>query len=212
MIDLLEPLRKRFYEGIDVGFVYLTDEWYLIAGREVPPGEAYDGLQLQENGLGMVRHFLEEWQDLKSEIEEWQSENSQNINQPMNLQYESLTLVTGTLFASMLQNIGSEFSALTGIRTDVIPIENIRLGHTITVAGLLMAEDILDQLNQRDLAQLILLPRIAFDHPDLISLDDTAPQEIANHLGRPVALADQMGDVWDALVGRSKTIFQPDET
>ncbi|KPK02701.1 MAG: hypothetical protein AMJ56_20680, partial [Anaerolineae bacterium SG8_19] len=62
------------------------------------------------------------------------------------------------------------------------------------------------------LTQLILLPRIAFDHPDLISLDDITPQEIANRLGRPVALADQMGDVWDALVGRSKLIFHPDET
>lgn len=212
MIDLVEPLRKRFYESLDVGFVYLTDEWYLIAGREVPAGKAYDGLQLQENGLGMVRDFLDEWLDLKSEIKYRQSESSHNINQPMNLQYESLTLVTGSLFASILQNIGSEFSALTGIRTDIIPIENIRLGQTISVAGLLMAEDILDQIIQHDLAQLIVLPRIAFDHPDLISLDDITPQEIAKQLGRPVALAEQMSDVWSALVGRPKMIFQPDGT
>ena len=212
MIELLEPVRKRFYEEIDVGFVYPTDEWYLNAGREVPPNEAYDGLQLQENGLGMVRDFLEGWQTLKSEIKEWKRVNSKNNNQLMNLQYDSLSLITGTLFANMLKNIGSDFSTLTGIQTHVIPIENRRLGQTITVAGLLMAEDILDQLNLFDLTQLILLPRIAFDHPDLISLDDITPQEIANRLGRPVALADQMGDVWDALVGQSKLIFHPDET
>lgn len=212
MIDLLQPSRKRFYEGIDVGFVYLTDEWYLISGREVPHLDAYDGLQLQENGLGMVRDFLEEWQALKPEIVAWQREKSRDNHQQQALQYDSLTLVTGTLFANLLHKIGNEFSGLTGARIEVVPIENIRLGKTITVAGLLMAEDILDQLNQCDLAQLILLPRIIFDHPDLISLDDKTPQEIANQLGRPVGLADQMGDVWDALTGRSKTVFQPDKS
>ncbi len=40
-----------------------------------------------------------------------------------------------------------------------------------------------------------------FDHPDGISLDDVAPDEIARALGRPVALADDMSDVLDALVG-----------
>jgi NifB/MoaA-like Fe-S oxidoreductase len=212
MIEILEPLQKRYDEAIDVGFVYLTDEWYLTSGSEVPPLEAYDELQLQENGLGMVRDFLDEWQALKSEIKAWQRKKTGNNQQRQDLQYDSITLVTGRLFANQLQKTGNEFSKLTGTQIEVIPIENIRLGKTITVAGLLMVEDILDQLIQYDLAQLILLPRIVFDHPDLISLDDRTPQEIANRLGRPVALVDQMGDVWDALTGRSKTLFQPDNT
>ncbi|MGD2050783.1 MAG: DUF512 domain-containing protein [Chloroflexota bacterium] len=212
MIDFLQPVRKRFYEAIDVGFVYLTDEWYLISDREVPPHEDYDELQLQENGLGMVRDFMDEWQALKSEIEQWQRKKTGHNHPRRDLQFDSLTLITGTLFANQLQKTGNEFSKLTGTRINVIAIENIRLGKTITVAGLLMAEDILDQLKQAELAQLILFPRIIFDHPDLISLDDRTPQEIANRLSRPIALGDQMGDVWDALTGRSKTIFQPANT
>jgi hypothetical protein len=49
-----------------------------------------------------------------------------------------------------------------------------------------------------------------FDHPDTISLDDLTPQETANRLGRPVALADTMGDVWDVLTGDSLVMFRPE--
>jgi hypothetical protein len=48
-----------------------------------------------------------------------------------------------------------------------------------------------------------------FDHPDTISLDDLSPQDVANRLGRPVALADSLGDVWDALLGVSRVMYSP---
>ena len=60
--------------------------------------------------------------------------------------------------------------------------------------------------------ELIILPRVMFDHPDTIALDDLSPQDIANQLQRPIALADTMGDVWDALIGESKVLFQPGKT
>jgi hypothetical protein len=56
---------------------------------------------------------------------------------------------------------------------------------------------------------LIILPRIMFDHPDGISLDDTSPHDIAQALDRSVALADQMGDVIDAVQGKTPLTFEP---
>jgi NifB/MoaA-like Fe-S oxidoreductase len=56
-------------------------------------------------------------------------------------------------------------------------------------------------LRGRDLGDLIVMPRIMFDHPDGISLDDVAPDRIASALNRPVVLADGMVDVWDAVSG-----------
>jgi hypothetical protein len=53
---------------------------------------------------------------------------------------------------------------------------------------------------------------VIFDHPDQISLDDLSPADVANALGVPVALADSMGDVWDAVSGRSRVIFSPQKT
>jgi NifB/MoaA-like Fe-S oxidoreductase len=92
---------------------------------------------------------------------------------------------------------------------NVLAVTNTRLGDTITVAGLLMGADVLDQVHAAGYGDLIVLPRVMFDHPDRISLDNLSSQDIANQLNRPVALADSLGDVWDALHGRSALAFRP---
>jgi putative radical SAM enzyme (TIGR03279 family) len=201
-LKYVEALQPIFQEKFGIRFVYPTDEWYLVTGRETPPAEAYDGQELQENGLGMVRRFLDDWEGVKEEIEAWQREERPNPNQ-------EVTLVTGTLFGPTLERAAAEFAGLTGVQVHVEPIINRRLGDTITAAGLLMAEDVLAQLKTAGYGDLVVLPRIIFDHPDVISLDDRTPQSVADELGRPVALADLMGDVWDALVGKSAVLFQP---
>ena len=58
-------------------------------------------------------------------------------------------------------------------------------------------------------AQIIVLPRIMFDHPDGVSLDDISPRDIARALNKTVALADWMGDVVDAVTGANKLMFDP---
>jgi NifB/MoaA-like Fe-S oxidoreductase len=88
-------------------------------------------------------------------------------------------------------------------------VVNERLGEGITVAGLLMGLDVIAQLKHRDLGGVVVLPRIMFDHPHGIALDDVSPLEIARALDRPVALADGMGDVLDALTGRNRLMVRP---
>jgi hypothetical protein len=66
------------------------------------------------------------------------------------------------------------------------------------------------EASQAEPPTLYVLPRVMFDHPDTITLDDIAPQDIANRLQTPIALADTLGDVWDALTGQSQTMYLPD--
>ncbi len=199
----VESLQLIYQERFGVRFVYPTDEWYLVTGRTVPPLEAYDDQALHENGLGMVRFFLDEWTEVEGEIRVWLAENGA-------APATKLLLVTGHLFVETLRETTAVFTALTGVQATIQPILNERLGGTITAAGLLMAEDIINQLRETAAtADLIILPRIVFDHPDRISLDDMTPAQVATQLGRPVALADTMGDVWDALLGVSAAVHQP---
>ncbi len=204
-LDYVESLQQIYLDKLGTRFVYLTDEWYLVAQRDVPTITAYDNQQLHENGLGMVRNFLDEWEEIKQEISEYQSP----ISQPQVDNLQSLTLATATLFADTLQITSTEFTQLTGIDTAVTPIINQKLGDTITVAGLLMGNDLLAQLENSNLGDIVILPRVMFDHPDTITLDDISPQDIANRLKRPIALADSMGDVWDAVIGQSQLMYQP---
>jgi NifB/MoaA-like Fe-S oxidoreductase len=98
---------------------------------------------------------------------------------------------------------------LTNLDVTVQAIHNEKLGGTITTAGLLMGQDVFNQLQASGYGDLIVLPRVMFDHPDTITLDNISPQDMANRLQRPVALADTLGDVWDALTGQSKVLYQP---
>ncbi len=118
-------------------------------------------------------------------------------------------MVTGALFAETLRKTAAEFDALAGTELRVAAVQNERLGHTITVAGLLMGADVIAQLAGRDLGELVVLPRVMFDHPQGISLDDVSPLQVAQRLDRPVYLADAMGDVLDALTGANSLRFDP---
>jgi NifB/MoaA-like Fe-S oxidoreductase len=115
-----------------------------------------------------------------------------------------LTLVTGTLFAPTLAKMAQEFADLTGLTIGVIPVNNQRLGETITVAGLLMGQDIIDQLRGQELGDLVALPHIMFDHPDGIALDDVSPDQISQALVRPILLVEGMYDLWEGIAGKAQ--------
>lgn len=205
MLRCIEAWQAEFRQALGVRFVYATDEWYLVAGRHVPPKRAYDGLALQENGLGMVRDFLDEWKRVQRAELAAAGDSGLSI---LNSQFREATLVTGTLFAPVLTKAARAFTRITGIPLRVAPVKNQRLGETITVAGLLCGEDVIGQLAGAT-GELIILPRIMFDHPNGIALDDVSPTDIARALNRPVALADCMGDVVDALTGKNRLVFKP---
>ena len=207
-LDYVESLQAHYLEKFGRRFLYPTDEWYLVTERPVPPVEAYDGQQLHENGLGMVRRFLDEWESVKEEIRSFHLRRLETTDQSPVSSLQSLTLVTGTLFAKILAKEAAEFAEMTGVETAVLPIINERLGATITAAGLLMGNDVLNQLQTAGYGELVILPRVMFDHPDTITLDDLSPQDMANKIGRPVALADTLGDVWDALTGQSQVVYE----
>ena len=197
ILDLCHAWQESFRAQLGINFVYPTDEWYLVADRPIPPTEAYDDFDLRENGLGMVRYFSDEWEDSKKELT-W--------SKPA---FQHLSCVSGTLFAPTLARFAGEFAEKSGARVDVIPAVNHQLGETITVAGLLMAGDVVEQLKGQTLGEVVVLPRVMFDHPDGISLDDMSPLAVARQLDRPVVLADLMGDLVDLVKGQPALYFDP---
>ena len=165
--------QERLRERLGLHLAYLSDEWYLRLGEEVPPAEAYDGLDLTENGVGLVRRFLE--------AAECRPESGI-------MNHESRTLVTGTLFAPALRQVTAR---LAGI--EVVPVVNRFFGETVTVAGLLTGRDVVAQLRKRDLGDVVALPGAMFGGPEGQSLDELRPQEVGEALDRPVVVEGNHG-------------------
>ncbi|MCP4428630.1 MAG: DUF512 domain-containing protein, partial [Chloroflexi bacterium] len=177
VLDYIKSIQPDYLQKFGIRFAYPTDEWYLVAGRETPSLAMYDGQQLHENGLGLVRQFLDAWEKEKEEIGDWKLKTG---HQSPISNFQSLTLVTGTMFAPVLQEATAVFNQLTNLNATVLPINNEQLGPTIAAAGLLMGRDALQQLHAADYGDLVILPRVMFDHPNTITLDDISPQAIAN--------------------------------
>jgi NifB/MoaA-like Fe-S oxidoreductase len=176
VFEQVSGCQRRLRERLGVNFVYLSDEWYLRLGEPVPPMEAYDGLDLTENGVGLVSRFEIADSKLQSAI--------------CNL--ESPTLVTGMLFAPVLRRVTARLA-----HVEVVPVVNRFFGETVTVAGLLTGQDVVAQLRERELGDVVVLPPAMFGGPEGQSLDGMWPQEVGEALGREVKVGDRVREERD---------------
>jgi putative radical SAM enzyme (TIGR03279 family) len=172
-------------------FVYPSDEWYLVAGQEVPPLEMYDDLPQVENGVGMVRQLLDEWQELKEELPA----------KPL-----AATLACGTLIAPILTRIAHEFQVRTGTNLQVVPVVNHFFGPVTTVSGLLTGQDLIAALRDWPLGDVLLLPRAMFtgrygagSAPPGTTLDNLHIDDIAAQLGVRTEMAGTVTEMMNAL-------------
>lgn len=184
LLAQVAPWRDRFRNEFGVSFVYPSDEFYLLAGVSVPRASEYDGFPQIENGVGLVRVFLDDWAKVRRRL----AGGEVPIPQRM-------TWVTGVLFAPVLQQVAAWLGREQGVRVDVVPVDNRFFGETVTVAGLLTAGDVVDALRGRASGDWVVLPRAMLDHEGELTLDDRSPQWLEEALGARVVFADSVSDL-----------------
>ncbi|MDA3814300.1 MAG: DUF512 domain-containing protein, partial [Candidatus Cloacimonetes bacterium] len=119
---------------------YCSDEIYLLANEKIPPENFYDGYPQLENGIGMIRLLLENWKI-----------NKHDFISDIQAGSEKIVFITGKLAYSTISRISDEINKLHPHKTRTIEVLNNAFGENITVAGLLNASDILDQIKlERD--------------------------------------------------------------
>ncbi len=158
-------------------FVYLADEFYLEADRPIPEYETYDEFPQLENGVGIVRAFLQEWAD--SNIA------AKGYSEPLRLD-----VVCGTSAAKILTPLLTAL-AIPNLTVGVIPVENRFFGFSVTVTGLLTGQDIIAALTgpgggSRD---GVILPGVALRKGETVFLDGVSVDEVAAATGRATRVA-----------------------
>jgi NifB/MoaA-like Fe-S oxidoreductase len=184
--------------------LYPSDEWYLLAGRPLPPAAHYDGFGQTENGVGMVRQFLDEWEEVKYQISNHKSQIADHKSPISNLHYPRAILACGELAAPVLRQVVDELNGLAGSAVRVAPILNNWYG-VVTVSGLLTGHDVVEQLagsvDPAAPGAAVVLPRVMFDNSGRVTLDDMAPEDIQAALGVPVLIAQHPAEMLAALRG-----------
>jgi len=170
---------------------YAADEFYLLAEKEIPSAEFYgDFLQL-ENGVGL-------WALLKSEAEAaLEDVEASEIDR-------RVSVITGELAAPLLRDIADKVTkAFQGFSCNVFPIKNNFFGPKITVAGLVTAGDIMEQLKGRELGEEVFIPRSMLRQGQDCFLDDVTLSELSSELNVKITPVENDGyDLIYKLLGR----------
>ena len=155
-------------------FVYLSDEWYIMAGEPIPEEEYYDEFPQLDNGIGLVREFI-------SELDEAKAKFPSRVKEP-----KEITLVTGTLAEGILnEQLLPALEKIENLRVKLLVAKNTFLGESVTISGLLSAKDIIRTLQEGEpIGEVFLPPRIL--NTDGFFLDNMRPEDISKVCGLAV--------------------------
>ena len=192
VIEQVEAHQRLFEAESSDGypFVYLSDEWYYITGRDFPPARHYGSYAQIENGVGMTRYLVDQWERGKRKL-------PARMSQP-----RRVTLVTSTMAQPVIEEFAADLRLVENLDVQVLPVVNRFFGPEVTVAGLLCGQDVLDALLANDnLGDLVLLPRVMLDSEGKRFLDDVTVEDFKAGLPTHAEFVRNAPEMIDAIRG-----------
>jgi len=189
VIDAVEPLQSEFQGRFGSRFVWLSDEWYLIAGRPLPPRVSYEDLPQQENGVGTIRAFLESLDEATESLPE-------RVVEPLRSSW-----VVGRLVDKALETVTERLNGIEGVCLQMHGLPSPYWGQDQVVTGLLTGQDLLDGLKDQDLGDQLLLPSVMLRQGQPVFLDDMTLDQVQAQLPVPIRIVHGAADIVAAVLG-----------
>lgn len=204
IVDMIERYQQTCYDTYGLHFIHASDEFYILAEREFPEEERYDGYIQLENGVGMMRLLMEEFASSYEMLI-----NNDCYLKNKNTLKRKLTMATGLLACPTLEEMAKQMmSAWPGLEIGVCGIRNDFFGETITVSGLVTGQDLIAQLKERqiagdDLGEALLIPVNMLRSGEQVFLDDVTVSDVEEALGIRVVPVESCGrDFVEAVLDR----------
>ena len=170
----VSSIQERIRRSHGAPFCFLGDEFFIMASQAIPPRSHYGDFPLVENGVGMVRTFLD---DFHREMEnQWEPPKTSIRG----------TVATGRIFHPILEDCIDRMNAVLGTDLRCELVENRYFGGGITVAGLLTGSDIFACLSGRVHGDFVVIPSESMTGEDGLFLDDWVRAGLEERLGVPV--------------------------
>jgi putative radical SAM enzyme (TIGR03279 family) len=171
VIAQVRSLTQEFRQKFGSNVAWLADEWFLIAGEELPSEAEYEEYPQIDNGVGSIRLFLKQFADTAAKF------LPAKVDQP-----KKLTWVVGNAVEKAFQPILTSLNAVEGLEVNMMALASDYWGQAISVTGLITGHDLLLNLKGQDLGTGILLPKVMLKHGELVFLDDMTVEEVAQKL------------------------------
>lgn len=178
VVENVTAWQQQCREETGKSFVYLGDEFYLLAGKELPPSDYYDGFPQLENGIGLTRNFLNEWEQALQHLQSAQGT-------------EPAVIPVGESAYKVLQPLLDAFNAQYKTEHRFLSVKNKFFGGHVNVTGLLTGSDILPEVKN---CQRVILPAVVLNQDNLF-LDDMALAQFKKDLNGKVEIAANAGEL-----------------
>lgn len=183
VIDTVEQMAKQCRKKHGSRIFWCGDEFYLKAKRPLHGERYYEGYQQLDNGVGLITSFKREFDSALADLNRYDTEKTRNIS-----------IATGeaaySLIASMIMTLKV---FCPNINCKVYKINNRFYGENVTVAGLIVGRDLLEQLAGKDLGDTLYLPSVMLKKDDCVFLDDVTPSELEEKLKVKIRFIDNDG-------------------
>jgi putative radical SAM enzyme (TIGR03279 family) len=174
VISQVQQLQPKFRRELGSTFVWLADEWFLMAGEDLPEASEYEDYPQLGNGVGSIRQFLEEFEATAMNL-------PSAVSPP-----RRLTWVVGNAVENAFQPILDRLNAVEGLTVEMIPLYSEFWGQTMSVTGVLTGEDVRAGLRDRDLGDGVLLPDVMLKYGETRFLDDVTVDDLVSEFKTPV--------------------------
>ena len=212
-IKEVEKLQKEFRRTLGVTFAFLGDEIYIKAGAEIPSRRHYGNYPQIEDGVGMVRSFVNAFERLVRTGSGSDRVPANVRTHPTAILPQAMNLVTalkspvatspgsdrlfgsiltGEMFAPILREQIGKYNALRGSRLSVLAVPNTYFGGDVAVAGLLTGQDILAMKDQV-VGDFVVIPKSTIKSDEPIFLDGMAYEELKKQFTVPIYDLDTEG-------------------
>lgn len=201
-LRIADDYAAEFHQRLGMNFVYPSDEFYLMAGEPIPPASRYDAFEQMENGVGMLRDLVDDFQERQVK------RLPKRLGQPT-----KVTLVSATLAGGFIaENILPRLEQIKNFSPELVVVTNKFYGDTIRVSGLLTGQDIFAALKDRDLGAAVFLPKSCLNDKQIF-LDDWKLSDLQEKLGVPIVpLKNDFSGIFEFLkTGKITVVEAPKE-
>ena len=186
VLETIHTWQDKLYPEYGLHFIHASDEWYILAGKELPEADNYDGYIQYENGVGMLRMLMDEVEDALAIAKE-------RGFLPGLLKRE-ISMATGKLAYPYIKQFADRVMELCdGLKVHVYAITNEFFGEMITVSGLITGQDIVKQLKDQPLGEVLYLPENILRSGEEVFLDNLTISDVQNSLQVPLDIVKSNG-------------------
>lgn len=199
----VEKLQREFRKNIGATFAFLGDEIYLKAGLPVPSKRHYGNYPQIEDGVGMVRSFLNSFEKLLTQIQNPKFGKKHQFLENIRTHKLAIrpkgtrrapriidkslngTILTGEMFAPVLRGQIEKLNKILSANLKVLAVKNTYFGGDVAVAGLLTGQDFLAVRDKIE-GDFVIIPKSTIKSDEPVLLDGMSFEDLKKQFAVPV--------------------------